>query len=630
MHGNAGGSALLSFGVFELDPGSGELRKSGVLIHLPPQPAKILAFLASHPGQLITREEIRQHVWGSETFVDAEQGLNQCIKQIRTALGDDAEAALYIQTLPRRGYRFIAPMNSGVAAAPSAAAEERPEERGTEAAGQRRARLRPWMVAVPVLAAIGVASVLIINPPGPLERLLARRSPPRIESIAVLPLVNLSRDPEQEYLADGMTEELITTLGQTSALRVISRTSVMRYKGSTKPLPEIARELNVDAVVEGTLSRSGGRVLVTANLLHGPTDRHLWAQSYERDLDDVLILQREIARTIVKEIRATISPTAQARQGRPRPLNPEAHELYLKGQYHYYKWTPPEFEKAVTYFEKAIAVDPNYAEAYLGLAKTYGWQWIQGSLQPKDAYPKFSAALKRALEIDDTLPEAHYVLAVSAFYFYWNWGQAEAEFKRALALNPNLEEARFEYAWFLSSMGRFAEGVAEAKRAVENDPLSVLANLALGLNYQRARQYDQALAQCRKTIELEPNDPRAHEFIAGVYQDLGLFEEAVRANQKAMTLRAAKSEDVAALGEAFRTSGLTGWLRWSLARTKNPFQLAIINMRLGNKDEAFKNLERAYQEHEWQMVQLKILPAWDPLRSDPRFQELLRRMNFPA
>lgn len=630
MQANAGGRARLSFGVFELDPESGELRKSGVLIHLPPQPVKILAFLASHPGQLITREEIRQHVWGSETFVDAEQGLNHCIKQIRTALGDDAEAALYIQTLPRRGYRFIAPVSGGLAPEPPAAAEGRPEESGTEAAGKHRGRLRPWMLAVPLVAAIGAAILLIFNAPDLLDRLRPKPAPPRIESIAVLPLVNLSRDPEQEYLADGMTEELITALGQISALRVISRTSVMRYKGSKKPLPEIARELNVDAVVEGTLSRSGGHVHVTANLLHGPTDRHLWAQSYERDPDDVLLLQREIARTIVREIRATLPPKEQAHLGRLRPLNPEAHELYLKGQYHYYKWTPPEFEKAVAYFEKAIAADPNYAEAYLGLAKTYGWQWIQGSLQPKDAYPKFSAALKRALEIDDTLPEAHYVLAVSAFYFYWNWGQAEAEFKRALALNPNLEEARFEYAWFLTSMGRFPEGVAEAKRAVESDPLSVSANLALGSTYQSARQYDQAIAQCRKTIELDPNDFRAHEFLAEAYEGLGLHEEAVRAHQKAMTLSGGRPEDVAALGEAYRTSGRTGWLRWTLARTKNPYRLAIIQMRLGNKDEAFRNLEKAYQEHEWQMVQLKSLPAWDPLRSDPRFQELLRRMNFPG
>jgi len=370
--------------------------------------------------------------------------LNHCIKQIRTALGDDAEAPHYIQTVPRRGYRFIAPAESAVAPAPS----------------------RPWKAAVALLGAIGAAVLLILNVAGLRDRLLPKPTPPRIGSIAVLPLANLSHDPEQEHFADGMTEELITTLGQISALRVISRTSVMRYKGTKKPLPEIARELKVDAVIEGTLLPSGGRVRITANLLHAPTDRHLWAETYERDLGDVLMLQRELARTVAKEIRTALSPEEQARLSRSRPLNPEAHELYLKGQYHYYKWSKKEFEKAVAYFEKAIVVDPNYAQAYLGLAKTYGWQWIQGSLPPKEAYPRFSAALKRALEIDDTLPEAHYVLAVSAWYFYWNWAQAEAEFKRALALNPNLEEARFEYGWFLTSMGRSTEGIAEAKRSV--------------------------------------------------------------------------------------------------------------------------------------------------------------------
>ena len=617
MNGGSAGRRLIRFGAFELDLESGELRKAGALIHLPPQPAKVLALLASHPGQIITREEIRQQIWGTETFIAFDQGLNHCIKQIRTALGDDAEAARYIQTLPRRGYRFIAPV------------ERAPEPAPPPAAGTRRLPLRLWMVAVSLLAALGAAVLLIFNVGGLRDRLLPKPTPPRIASIAVLPLANLSGDPEQEHFADGMTEELITTLGQISALRVISRTSVMRYKGAKKPLPEIARELNADAVIEGTLLRSGDRVRITANLLHAPTDRHLWAETYERDLGDVLTLQRELARTVAKEIRAALSPQEQARLARSRPINPEAHELYLKGQYHYYKWRREEFKRAIAYFEKAIAVDPNYAQAYLGLAKTYGWQWIQGSLPPKEAYPKFSAALKRALEIDDTLPEAHYVLAVSAWYFYWNWQQAEAEFKRALALNPNLEEARYEYGWFLSAMGRSTEGIAEAKRAVEGDPLSYSANLALGLNYSVARQYDQAVAQYLRTIELDPNDPRGYEFLSGAHATLGLYEQALKAHQKQMNLLGARPEDVAAVGEAYRASGYPGYLRWRLERAKHPYRAALIQAQLGLKDEAFANLEKCYREHWYAMVQLKTFPAWDPLRSDPRFQDLLRRMNFP-
>jgi tetratricopeptide (TPR) repeat protein len=340
-------------------------------------------------------------------------------------------------------------------------------------------------------------------------------------------------------------------------------------------------------------------------------------------------LQRELARNVAKEIRATLSPEEQVHLSRSRQLNPEAHELYLKGQYHYYKWRSAEFAKAVTYFERAAEADPSFAQAHLGLAKTYGWQWMQGSLPPKEAYPKFSAALKRALEIDDTLPEAHYVLAVSAWYFYWNWTQAEAEFKRALALNPNLEEARFEYGWFLTTLGRFTEGIAEARRAVEGDPLSFSANLALGSVYVFARQYDRALAQHLKTIELDPNDPRGYEFLAGAYASLGLYDESLKAREKQMTLAGAKPEDVTAMGESYRSSGFAGYLRWRLERVKHPYERALIQAQLGLKDEAFANLEKCYREHWWAMVQLKSFPSWDPLRSDPRFQDLLRRMNFP-
>ena len=577
----------------------------------------MLALLASRPGQPITRAEIREQVWGDETFVDFEQGLNDCIKEIRAALGDDAEVPRYIQTLPRRGYRFIAPVEG-------AAGRE-----ASPAAGTRRLPLWAWSVAVPILAVLGAGILFVLNVVGLRDRLLSKPTLPRIDSIAVLPLENLSHDPEQEHFADGMTEELTTTLGQIRALRVISRTSVMRYKDTKKPLPEIARELKVDAVIEGTVLRSGNRVRITANLLHAPTDRHLWAASYERDLGDVLTLQRDLARTVAKEIRVSLSPEEQARLSRSRPLNPEAHELYLKGQYHYYKWRTEEFKKAVTYFEKAIAVDPNYAQAYLGLARTYGFLWMERYLPPKEAYPKFSAALKRALEIDDTLPEAHYVLAVSAWYFYWNWAQAEAEFKRALALNPNLEEARFEYGWFLSSMGRSTEGIAEARRAVEGDPLSFSANYALGSIYYSAHLYDQALAQCLRMIELDPTDPRGYEAVGGAYAKLGLYDEAIKAHQKELTLLGARPEEVTALGEAYRSAGYPGYLRWRLERAKHPYNAATIQAKLGLKDEAFANLEKCYREHWWAMVQLKSDPRWDPLRSDPRFQDLLRRMNFP-
>ena len=344
-----------------------------------------------------------------------------------------------------------------------------------------------------------------------------------------------------------MTEELITNLGRISALRVISRTSVMQYKRTQKPLPQIARELNVDAIVEGTVQRSGNRVRITANLLHAPSDQHLWAERYERDLRDVLTLQGEVAQAIASEIQIKVSPQEQARLATARPVNPVAYELYLQGQYHYYKWRPSEFQKAIAYFQKAIEADPKWAPAYTGLADSYGWLWMEGTLPPQEVLPRFNAALSTALEIDDTLPEVRYTLAVRAFFYRWDWGEAEREFQRALALNPNFVEARYEYGWYLTSMGRFAEGLREAKRAIERDPLSVTANLALGSMYSMARQYDQAIPQLRHTIELEPDDPRGYGFLAGVYEQMGMYEEAVAAHQKAMTLSGAQPAEVAAL-----------------------------------------------------------------------------------
>ena len=494
---------------------------------------------------------------------------------------------------------------------------------------------RHWAVAVASALVVALLAVLFaLNIAGLRVRVLravgAVREPPlQIQSIAVLPFENLSHDPEQDYFADGMTEELITNLGKISALRVISRTSVMQYKGTKKPLPQIARELNVDAIVEGTVQRSENRVRITANLLHAPSDRHLWAETYERDLPDVLALQGEVGQAIAREVQVRLTPEENARLVHARPVNPVAYELYLQGQYHYYKWRPDEFQKAIAYFQKAIEADPKWAPAYAGLANSYGWLWMEGSLPPQEVLPRFNAALSTALEIDDTLPEVRYTLAVRAFFHRWNWGEAEREFKRALALNPNLAEARYEYAWYLTSMGRFAEGLTEAKRAVERDPLSVTANLALGSMYSMARQYNQAIPQLRHTIELEPDDPRGYGFLGSAYEQMGMYEDAVTARQKAMTLSGAQPEEVASLGRAYSQSGYKGYLKWDLGRLTDPYATAIVHTRLGHKDDAFVSLEKAYKQHHWAMIQLKVLPAWDPLRSDPRFQDLVRRMNFP-
>ena len=640
MHETSAPSHVIHFGVFEVDLRSGELRKQGLKIKLHGQPMEVLAMLLEHPGELVTREEIQKRLWPANTFIDFEHSLNTAIKKLREALGDDADNPRFIETLPRRGYRFIYPV---AAASPRptgvGAGGVRPMGKPTAGEGTRRVPLQRTIAATGGAAVAIVAVLLALNVAGLRDRIVGpglaparpARGPalPKIESIAVLPLENLSRDPEQEYFADGMTEALITNLGKIRALRVISRTTAMHFKGTKKTLPEIARELNVDAVVEGSVLRSGNRVRITANLLHAPTDRHLWANTYESELQDVLVLQGEVARAIADEVKANVRPDVHARLATPRPVNAVAYELYLKGQYHYYKWRPDEFQKAVAYFQKAIEADPKWAPAYARLADSYGWLWIEGSLSPQEALPRFNAALATALEIDDTLPEVRYTLAVSAFFYRWDWGEAEREFKRALALNPNLVEARYEYGWYLTSMGRFAEGLAEAKRAVERDPLSVTANLALGSMYSMARQYDQAIPQLRHTIELEPNDPRGYGFLAVTYEQMGMYEEAVRARQKAMTLSGAQPGEVASLGRAYSQTGYKGYLMWDLARLTDPYFTAIVHTQLGHKDDAFECLEKAYKQHHWAMIQLKVLPVWDPLRSDPRFQNLLRRMNFP-
>jgi TolB-like protein/DNA-binding winged helix-turn-helix (wHTH) protein len=592
------------FSVFEVDLRTGELRKHGLKVKLHGQPFQVLAMLLERPGELVTREEIREKLWPEHTFIDFEHSVNSSIKRLREALGDDAATPRFIETLPRHGYRFIAPVETlsrnhisrenGEAEAAFAsqppASETRRNATPVENAvtptsspanhrvadsaattGARRMRLpKRWVAATMAGVAIALLAILIaLNVFSLRDRLLPRTSPlPKIASIAVLPLENLSHDPEQEYFADGMTEELITDLGKIGALRVISRTSVMRYKGTKKPLPEIANELNVDALVEGTVLRSGNRVRVTVNLLHARTDRHLWAETYERDFRDVISLQDEVAQAVARKIQVALSPAEATRLATVRTVKPEAYEFYLKGRYHYYKWTPEDFRKAIEYFHKTIEADPGWAPAYAGLATSYGWLWIEGGVPAQEALPQFNAALKTGLAIDDTDPEVRYALAASAFYYRWDWEEADREFQTALAFDPNLVEARFEYAWFLSAMGRHSEALIQAQSAVDRDPLSVSANLALGSVYFEARQDDRAIAQLQRTGELEPNDFRAHIFLAGIYEEKQMYEQAVSELQSAMTSQGTPQENRASLERAYQQSGSKGYWEWRLSEAK--------------------------------------------------------------
>ncbi len=434
-----------------------------------------------------------------------------------------------------------------------------------------------------------------------------------------------------------MTEALITDLGKIGALRVISRTSVMQYKGTKKPLPQIAQELNVDAVVEGTVQRSDNRVRITANLLHAPSDRHLWADAYERDLRDVLVLQDEVARAIASEIQIKITPNEQVRLASARLVNPEAYRLYLIGRFLLNKRTEEGFKQAINNFQGAIETDPHYPVAYAGLADAYTLLGNWGHLPPRDAYPKAKVAAQKALQIDKDSAEAHTSLALVYYEYDWDWPACEKEYKRAIELNPNYATAHQWYSEYLSTMKRNAEAIAEAERAQQLDPLSPMISTNVGNSYVLARQYDIAISRLRNTVSLFPEFSIGFGCLGDAYMANGNYEQAIAAYQKWMTLSGASAAEVAGVGQAYSKEGMRGFYHWALRRLKEEskhryvraYEFAWFFASLGEKDQAFSYLEKAYQDRDYKLTDLQRHPRLDTLHSDPRFQDLLRRMNFP-
>jgi TolB-like protein/DNA-binding winged helix-turn-helix (wHTH) protein/Flp pilus assembly protein TadD len=639
-------NSVVRFGTFEVSLQSGEVRKAGLRIRVQQQPMKLLGILLEHPGEVVTREELRSRVWPNESFGDFDQALNIAIGKLRNALGDSAENPRFIETLPKRGYRFIA----NVTVLDANARSKMPESVGGELLGTQAKKPEPghdvqdagWALAskrrLGLTRRVIIASAVVLSLSILAVWLFRSRTPAPagIRSLAVLPLESLSGDASQNYFADGMTDELITDLAQISALRVISRTSVVVYKGARKPLPQIARELNVDAVVEGTVLRSGDRVRITAQLIEAATDKHLWSQSYESELRDTLALQSRVARAIADQIRISLTPREQAALKNVKVVNPEAYESYLKGRYFWNKRTADGLKVALAYFNEATDEDPKYAQAYAGLADTYALlgDWQYAVMTPREAFPKAKAAAIKALELDSTLGEAHNSLAFVLDGFDWNFDAAGNEFRRAIELNPGYATARHWYAWHLGLLGRFDEAIAEMKKAQNLDPLSLIINADLAEILVLAHRYDESIAQSRKTIEMDPNFALAHNQLAQAYLAKHEYAEAVEELRKAVQLSGDAPTCVANLARAYvavdkRSDAeklLSDLRKRSSPAYSNAPEIAIIYVSLGDNDQAMNWLEKGYEERFNPGVLLR--PGFDPLRSDPRFQNLLRRIGL--
>jgi len=630
----------LRFGVFELDLRAGELRKHGLRVRLQEQPFQVLSMLVAHHREVVTREELQKRLWPADTFVDFDHGLNKAVNKIREALGDSAESPRFVETVARRGYRFLAdvkaadgsPVRSPDLAThplPAAGARDRQDLSGKLARLRHRLPSLAWKISVFALLVLAVAFAT-----WKLHSWNRRASV--IRSLAVLPLESLSNDASQDYFADGMTDELISDLGQISTLRVISRTSVMAYKHVRKPLPQIARELNVDAVVEGTVLRSGDRVRITAQLIEASSDKHLWSQSYEGEFRDTLSLQNKVATAIADQIRIELNPQEQAALKKIGVVDPDAYESYLKGRYFWNKRTADGLKVALAYFNQAIEEDSKYAKAYSGLADTYSLlgDWQYAVMTPKEALPKAKTAAIKALELDNMLGEAHNSLAFCLDAFDWDLDSAGKEFRRAIELNPGYATAHHWYAWHLSLSGRYEQAIAEMRKAENLDPLSLIINADLAELLVIAHSYDESIRQSRKTIEMDPNFALAHNQLAQAYLQKKMPEEAVQEFQKAVQLSGGSPTTTANLARAYVASGkrneavelLSDLKRRSSPGYSDASEIAAIYASLGDTDQAMAWLEKAYEQRFNPGVLLR--PGYDPLRSDRRFQGLLRRVGL--
>jgi TolB-like protein/DNA-binding winged helix-turn-helix (wHTH) protein/Flp pilus assembly protein TadD len=625
---------LFRFGIFELDARSGELRRHGLKIRLPHQSFEILRILLDRPGEVVTREELRQRLWTSDTFVDFNVGLNSAVRKLREALDDSAENPRFVETLPRRGYRFIASVTPALSD-PIPEPEPEPEREPTAGGPETARRVFPSWISGGLVVAAAIATLALAYESRWWERIHTGTAAGHIRSLAVLPFENLSGDPAQDYFVDGMTDALTTDLAQVGGLDVISRTSAMQYRDAKKLVPVIGRELNVDALLEGTVIRSGQDVRITAQLVHAATDRHVWAERYEGKLRDVAALQQKIARAVVGAIQGRLAPL-RGRSAQPIAVDPEAYDAYLKGLTAPGRGSYEGFRTAVAYFEEAVARQPDFAVAYAALAQAQHQFLFGGPLSPRETMPKAEAAARKAVELDETLAQAHQTLGGILQHFHWKWEEGDKEFARARELSPQfMEPAGIEA---LIRNGRFEEAITLSERARTRDPISFNAYLSVGSSYRAAGQYDRAIAEIRRAIEINPRQMRAYFQLGATFIFMGRLNEAIKELETAVrSTPGGNPRFQAYLGYAYAAGGRPLDARRILSELEararqqyvSSFGVALIHDVLGEKEAALAAFERAYQDRAVEFAQMTQYPPFKTIASEPRFQTLMREIGLP-
>jgi len=631
---------IVRFGSFEANVRVGELRKQGLKVRLQDQPFQILVMLLERPGELVTRSEIHQKLWPADTFVDFDHGLNNAINRLREALGDSAELPRFIETLPKKGYRFIGQVTVDEL---RAEAEYQPAERTPVAEPvpilghtEEESRPRPRFLVITLACCFALALAAIAF----LGWRRIRAGPPSRSGyvmLAVLPFQNLSGDPSQDYFSDGLTEEMIAQLGALSPdqLGVIARTTTMAYKHSSKSVQLIGNELGVGYVLESSVRRDGDQVRISVQLIRVNDQVHVWTHSYDRHINHSIELQEEVAKAVAEQIEVKLSPAYKGRTN-PHPLDAEANEAYLRGRYFFNQFTPEGYRKAITYFEKAIERNPNFAEAYSGLADSYSFLVVTDSIPASEGHPKALEAARRAVSLGGNLAESHVSLAMALTRSEWNWAGSEDELKRAIALNPSYSMAHRIYAANFGSTGRHHEAWLQINEAMRLDPLSLPNNAEVVRTLYYARNYDQAVWQGQKALQLDPNYARTYFWLGRVYSQNGMHREAIAASEKILAAMPDGTMGLTEMAYSLAAAGRQPEARQILERLEErsksafvpAYNLAVIHIALKDNEVAMRYMLQAFKNREWPMLVLAEEPRLDPLRKDPRFQEILAKINL--